>query len=129
MATYTPAQTVERSGFSIETLRYYEHIGLLGRVQRNASGHRVFSDGDLEWLGVLRCLRDTGMPIADMRRYAEHVLADADETVPDRLALLEEHAGALTEHMARLHRQREHLEEKIAHYRGLLRRPAAGARP
>src|SRR5258708_14072928 len=33
------------------------------------SGHRRFGEDDLEWLKVLRCLRDTGMPIAQMRQY------------------------------------------------------------
>jgi DNA-binding transcriptional MerR regulator len=52
--------------------------------------HRRFDDGDLDWLVVLRCLRDTGMPIAQMRRYAE--LARCGEaTVAERLRLLTEH--------------------------------------
>ncbi len=69
--TYTPAATVERTGFSIETLRYYERIGLLRDVPRDGSGHRCFTDEHLSWLEILRCLRDTGMPIAQMQRYVE----------------------------------------------------------
>jgi DNA-binding transcriptional MerR regulator len=67
----SPSQAAEQSGFSLDTLRYYERIGLLNGISRAPSGHRRFGDDDLEWLGVLRCLRDTGMPIARMRRYAE----------------------------------------------------------
>src|SRR4051812_17298886 len=88
--TYTPGETAERSGFSLDTLRYYERIGLLDSVERNAGGQRVFNDDDLNWLGILRCLRDTGMPIARMLRYAE-LAREGDGTFAERAELLEEH--------------------------------------
>ncbi|WP_030264510.1 MerR family transcriptional regulator [Streptomyces sp. NRRL B-24484] len=116
----TPAETVERSGFSLDTLRYYERIGLLAGVGRAASGHRRFTEGDLQWLGVLRCLRDTGMPIADMRRYAELARSDDPSSVQERLDLLERHQGAVRERIALLQAQEGHLAEKIGHYRTLL---------
>ena len=86
----SPGQVVERSGFSLDTLRYYERIGLLDRIERGPGGRRRYADEDLEWLGVLRCLRDTGMPIAQMRRYAE-LAREGDGTIAERMALLVEH--------------------------------------
>lgn len=68
---YSPGQTAEKTGFSIDTLRYYERIGLLGEIDRTAAGRRRFSEDDIGWLGMLRCLRETGMPIADMLRFSE----------------------------------------------------------
>jgi DNA-binding transcriptional MerR regulator len=124
MTTYAPADAARRSGFSLDTLRYYEKIGLVRDVRRDGAGRRLYDDGDLDWLGVLRCLRDTGMPIADMRRYAALALAtgaDADATVPERLALLEEHAEHVTSTLELLHRQQQHLAEKIDYYRDLVR--------
>lgn len=47
MTGYSPAETVERSGFSIETLRYYERIGLLTDIDRDTAGRRLFSEDDL----------------------------------------------------------------------------------
>ncbi len=120
MCSYTPAQTVGLSGFSIETLRYYERIGLLGKVERNSSGRRVFTESDLAWLDALRCLRDTGMPIATMRRYADLALTDSADTIPDRLALMEEHDRAVTARIDLLLKQQQHLHEKITHYQYLL---------
>ncbi len=121
----TPAETVECSGFSLDTLRYYERIGLLGRVDRAPSGHRRFTPDDLEWLSVLRCLRDTGMPIADMRRYAELVRGgDAEggsgaDSVEERIALLEKHDAQVDAQIEHLRRQQRHLHDKIAHYRSV----------
>ena len=121
--TYSPGQTAERSGFSLDTLRYYERIGLLDHVERTSSGHRRFGEDDLEWLEVLRCLRDTGMPIAQMRRYAE-LARGGDDTFTERLSLLTEHDGQVQERIAVLQAQREHLREKIDWYRRHLEPPA-----
>ena len=111
----SPAEVVERSGFSIDTLRYYERIGLLDRIARSAGGRRQFNEDHLEWLGVLRCLRDTGMPIAEMRRYASSA-REGDRTLEERLALLTEHAGRVQHTIDELLCQQEHLNEKIAWY-------------
>ena len=115
----SPGQAAEQSGFSLDTLRYYERIGLLNGISRAPSGHRRFDDDDLEWLGVLRCLRDTGMPIARMRRYAE--LARAGEsTMVERMRLLTEHDAQVGERIAALEAQRQHLQEKINWYHSQL---------
>ena len=117
---FSPGEAVERSGFSLDTLRYYERIGLLDKIERDPGGRRRFDDGDLEWLGVLRCLRDTGMPIAQMRRYAE-LVRGGDETVPDRLALLAEHDVRVQEQVDLLRVQQAHIRRKLDGYRAQLR--------
>ena len=75
--------------------------------------------GRLEWLGVLRCLRDTGMPIARMRRYAE-LAREGEPTLAERLRLLTEHDEQVSERVAVLQAQRQHLQEKIDWYRSQL---------
>jgi DNA-binding transcriptional MerR regulator len=117
-ANLTPAEAAERSGFSLDTLRYYERIGLLTGIARAAGGHRRFTDDDLAWLGVLRCLRDTGMPIADMRRYADLGRAgNSPDNLAERIELLERHDAAVAEQIVLLQAQRQHLREKVAYYR------------
>ncbi|MYS83913.1 MerR family transcriptional regulator [Embleya scabrispora] len=116
----TPAETAERSGFSLDTLRYYERIGLLADVDRAPSGHRRFTEDDLQWLGILRCLRDTGMPIADMRRYAELARTGDQESLAERIALLEKHDTAVERQIALLRTQQGHLRGKIDWYRSIL---------
>jgi DNA-binding transcriptional MerR regulator len=113
--SFSPSQAAEQSGFSLDTLRYYERIGLLDDIDRAPSGHRRFRDDDLEWLGVLRCLRDTGMPIAQMRRYAELARAGQD-TLAERLNLLTVHDARVQERIALLQAQHKHLREKIDWY-------------
>ncbi|GII76549.1 MerR family transcriptional regulator [Sphaerisporangium rufum] len=110
---------MEESGFSLDTLRYYERIGLLPPVERNAAGQRRFTDDDLGWLGMVRCLRDTGMPIAEMLRFAE-LTRQGDETIPARVTLLEEHDLQVEAQLASLREKQAAIRRKIAYYRDVL---------
>jgi len=126
-SVFSPSEAAEQSGFSLDTLRYYERIGLLDDIDRAPSGHRRFRDDDLEWLGVLRCLRETGMPIAQMRRYAD-LTRRGEATMAERLSLLTEHDKQVQERIALLQAQHNHLREKIDWYRSQM--PATpAARP
>lgn len=127
MRTYSPSQAAEESGFSQDTLRYYERIGLLHSIGRTAGGRRQYTEADLLWLHLLRCLRETGMPIAEMVRFA-HLTRDGDATVPQRLELLQDHDQRIEERLARLRDQQTHIRRKIAAYRAKAA-PAASAAP
>ena len=113
---YTPGQVADKTGFSLDTLRYYERIGLLDGIGRTPGGRRVFTDDDLDWLDVLRCLRDTGMPIAAMLRYA-HLCRAGQGTIAERIGLLEEHDRAVDRQIRDLRAQQRHIRDKIAWYR------------
>jgi DNA-binding transcriptional MerR regulator len=118
VSVYTPAEVVEETGFSIDTIRYYEKIGLLVDIDRNAAGQRRFTQDDVGWLGLLKCLRDTGMPIAEMLRFAE-LVRDGDHTVPDRVALLEAHDRRVKEQIAGLVERQRYIKSKISYYRSV----------
>jgi DNA-binding transcriptional MerR regulator len=78
---WTTREAAEKCGLTQYTLRWYERIGLLDRVERTADGRRRFSDADLDWLMLLCKLRATSMPVRDMLSYAELVRsAGADRT-------------------------------------------------
>ena len=70
MTALTIQDVSRRSGLSEPTLRYYEEVGLIGPVDRDASsGHRRYRDEDLDTLQALACLRALGVGIEDMRTY------------------------------------------------------------
>ena len=113
------AAFAKRCGLSAHTLRYYERIGLLGGVTRQANGHRSFGPRDVEWVEFLQRLRSTGMSIADMLRYAE-LRGRGDATLAECKAMLERHAEQLA---AGLRMQQAHLRavrQKIAVYDTLI---------
>ena len=103
----------QETGLSAHTLRYYERIGLL-ETQRDPSGYRRYTEGDLGWLRVLQCLRDTGMPIQTMQRYARLVREKADPA--EMHDLLEAHRREVLENIERQKQYLEVIEKKIAAY-------------
>jgi DNA-binding transcriptional MerR regulator len=120
MRTYTPAEAASESGFSLDTLRYYEREGILPDVARTAAGRRVYTDANLGTLGFLRCLRDTGMSITLLRRYGQ--LCQDESTLPQRIELLEEHARIVADQLEQLRAQQARLQSKLDWYRGELAR-------
>jgi DNA-binding transcriptional MerR regulator len=116
------AEAAEASGLSAHTLRYYERVGLLEPVHRNESRHRRYAEADLERIRFLTRLRATGMPIREVRRYAE-LMSAGDVTTEERLALLEAHRETV---LAGLEATTEHLklvEWKIEFYKERLGDP------
>jgi DNA-binding transcriptional MerR regulator len=110
------AEAAEISGLSAHTLRYYERAGLLEPVGRNGSGHRRYREADLERITFLARLRATGMPIREVRRYAELMQAGED-TNASRLALLEAHRDTVLAGLERTAKNLELIEWKINFYK------------
>ncbi|MCO1574318.1 MerR family transcriptional regulator [Crossiella sp. SN42] len=116
--TRSIAETAELTGLTAHTLRYYERIGLLDPVDRGPDGRRRFRDTDLAWLSFLTRLRDTGMPIREMREFAELRRA-GDVTASARLELLSRHRDGVRRRIADLADCLDALDNKIDHYRRL----------
>lgn len=114
------AEAARRTGVSTHTLRYYERAGLVVTpVDRTQGGWRRYHRLDIEWIVVCTRLRATGMPIKDIRRYAELVSAGHGNE-EDRLALLESHRAAVIAKLAELQDNLELIDHKIGVYRGRL---------
>ncbi|MFC9929326.1 MerR family transcriptional regulator [Streptomyces sp. NPDC127190] len=118
----TIAQVAERTGLSHDTLRYYEKSGLIERVGRTTGNQRRYQAADLLWLEFLLRLRETGMSIADMQRFAR-LRAAGDATVAERLELLRAHRAELAVRIRALRRNASALDDKIEHYERLLDAP------
>ena len=116
---FTVQETAERTGLGEHTLRYYERAGLLTAVRRDgSSGHRRYSADDLARVRTLACLRATGMPLEQMRRY--FTLAARGRSAAHELrALLEQQEGALEERMQAMQRHLDYVRRKIDYWKAL----------
>lgn len=112
---YSIQQAAELSGIPAHTLRYYDRQGLLPQLGRNSSGFRSFSEEDLRWLELVSCLKETGMSIENIRRYAE-LCQQGDSTLSERLALFERQREIILTQMEDLKRHLETVERKIKIY-------------
>lgn len=108
-----------QTGLSAHTLRYYEKIGLMPGVQRTDSGQRRYSEDDAAWVGLLRCLRATGMPLKTLQRFVELEL-QGEASAPERLALLRAHENDVQAQRAELEMQHRKLLEKLEYHERLV---------
>ena len=110
------AEAAHRSGLNIDTIRYYEKSGILPEIRRGADGQRRFSTENIEWLTLLFWLRETGMAMKTMYRFASLYRA-GDHTIPERKQVLLAHAEHLKKRRADLDRCEEMLAYKLAIYK------------
>ena len=83
------AEVSKRYDLSADTLRYYERIGLLSNITRNASGIRDYSDQDCSRVQFVKCMRKAGVSIEALIEYMR-LFEQGDDTIARRKALLEE---------------------------------------
>ncbi|MEM7209147.1 MAG: MerR family transcriptional regulator [Pseudomonadota bacterium] len=114
------AQAAEKSGLSVDTIRYYEKSGIVPGVARGADGKRHFSPENIDWLTLLYWLRQTGMPLKTMRDFAQ-LYRGGNSTVAARKTILLEHAALLQKRRSDLDRCAEQLQHKIQIYEELLK--------
>lgn len=117
MSTISIHEMAERTGLSMHTLRYYERVGIMNPVNRDASsGHRHFQESDVSWALFIKCLRATGMPIRDIIRYA-NLVRQGDETIPHRLQVLETHQQRVQEQQQLINQHLAAITFKVVSYR------------
>jgi len=109
------SQVSEQSGLSVDTLRYYEKIGLLPPVNRTNSGIRDFSDLDLRRVNFIKCMRAAGLPIEVLIEYYE-LVQQGDDTIEARKNILQEQRSQLLARMAEMQETLDLLNHKIQVY-------------
>ncbi len=104
------AEAASRSGLGIDTIRYYEKSGILPEIRRGTDKQRRFSVENIEWLTLLYWLRETGMPMKTMHRFAT-LYHTGDHTIPLRKEILLEHS----EHLKKRRTDLDHCEKMLAY--------------
>ena len=109
------AEVSERYGISLDTLRYYERIGLIPPVNRNKSSIREYSEIDLKRVEFIKCMKSAGIPIEVLIEYFGLVQQE-DSTIEARKEVLKEQRKHLAAKMEELQKKLDLLDYKIALY-------------
>lgn len=115
---YTIQQFSASTGLTVHTLRYYEKIGLLSNIARDEHGYRYYGENDLLWVQFLLRLRETGMPISDMKRFSD-LRSLGSPTINQRREMLESHEERITSQIQELQENLAAIRTKIKHYKSL----------
>lgn len=105
----------QKYGVTQDTLRYYEKIGLIDYVQRDAQGNRDYQEEDLQRLGFIRCMRDAGLSIQVLQKYIQ-LYSQGDETVEERKNLLIQQRIELMKKQKMIQDSLDKLDYKIKNY-------------
>ena len=105
----------EQSGLSIDTLRYYEKIGLLPPINRTDGGTREYSENDIKRVDVIKCMRTAGLPVDVLLEYFL-LVEQGDETIVARKEILQAHRVRLVEKITELQETLDLLDHKIEGY-------------
>ena len=111
----------ERSGLSVDTLRYYEKIGLIPAPLRDAGGRRVYDETILGWLRFLDRLKSTGLGMRERLRYADLRTRSGVDSVRERREMLERHREKVAADLARMTETLALLDGKVDLYRRIER--------
>ena len=111
----TIGEIAAKTSLPASTLRYYENLGLI-QVDRQPNEQRCDAEPDIAWIGFIRRLKETGMKLCDIQKYARLRYAGAS-TMPERLAMLVLHQQYVLEQQQKWQEYGRNLEEKIAFYK------------
>ncbi|MDF2568160.1 MAG: MerR family transcriptional regulator [Bacillota bacterium] len=113
--TYTIKQAAKKMGITVPTLRYYDREGLLPFIDKKPSGIRIFKEDDMERLDIITCMKNSGMPIKEIRKYMQ--LCEAgDSTLEERLQFFYERKEAAGLQIEVLNKVMETINHKIWYY-------------
>lgn len=113
------AEVSEKFGLTADTLRYYEKIGLMKEVEKDASGRRDYQEQDLKRINFLKCMRLAGISIESLKKYVD-LYNLGEYTIPQRKQILINQQEILEEKMAEMQKTLDYLKYKIDNYEEVL---------
>lgn len=111
----TIAEVSKKYNISIDTLRYYERIGLIPAVPRNKSGIRDYDETSCGWIELMKCMRKAGVQIEALIEYVD-LFQQGEHTAGARKEILLEQRRQLLLRMEDMKASLERLNQKIDRY-------------
>ena len=122
---YSIQEVSNKTGLTTHTLRYYEKEGLMSGVERSQGGFRQYTDEDLERLGLICCLKNTGMSIQEIARFVQ-LTHEGDHTLEERVELLRAHREQVLARMAEMQKHLDKVTWKLNFFTEKLKAYEAG---
>lgn len=110
-------KVAEQFDLTVDTLRYYERVGVIPPVKRNSSGHRDYSTNDLNWVYLSKSLRNAGLSVESLIEFAQLAQLRETENVEDaQKQILSNQLEELDKKIAEMQEVRDLLTYKIKTY-------------
>lgn len=116
---YTIKEVAEKMDVSEHTLRFWAKSGLFPFIKRNENNVRLFSENDLEWVRIVKCLRSVGTENKAIKKYIDLCLI-GDSTVNERFEIIKSTKSKAEQQMRDLQKQLDLLEFKENYYQNII---------
>lgn len=117
--TYTIKEASKLTGLAESNLRYYETIGLIPPVGRDASSkYRVYTEADIDYIVSIACLSAAGMSIDGMKLYLSNV-DRGEDAAHEQIQLLNDQTQRLIEEEHNLKLRQKYLQTKAAYWKAI----------
>ncbi len=108
MRAYRIGEISRRTRVKIETIRYYERVGVMPVPDRSEGGSRIYNLEQLKRLSFIKRSRELGFSLDDIRRLLS--LADGGHSCGEVKALTQRHLTGVREKIADLQRLEKTLD-------------------
>lgn len=117
---YTIKEVAEKMEVSEHTLRFWAKSGFFPFVTRDKNNIRMFSEDDLNWVKIVKCLRSVGTESKLVKRYVDLCIV-GDSTIPERYEIIKATKEKALKQMEELNKQLEMLDYKEDYYKNLIK--------
>lgn len=116
---YTIKEVADKMDISEHTLRFWAKSGFFPFVTRDENNIRQFSENDLEWVKIVKCLRSVGTENKAIKRYIDLCII-GDSTIKERYGIIQDTKKKALEQMEELKQQLALLDYKESFYQNLI---------
>lgn len=117
---YTIKEVAKKMDISEHTLRFWSKSGFFPFIKRNKNNIRLFSDNDLDWVRIVKCLRAVGTENKAIKRYID-LCIKGDSTIPERYEIIQATKLKAEQQMLELQQQMDLLNYKEKYYQNLIK--------
>lgn len=112
---YSIGEVADLAGVAVSTLRYYDREGLFPRLERSGGGIRRFTENEVEALGIIECLKTSGLSIKEIKLFLDWC-QEGDGSLQKRRDLFHERLAVVTKQMEELQKTMNTLRFKCWYY-------------
>lgn len=117
---YTIKEVAKKMDISEHTLRFWAKSGFFPFIKRNKNNIRLFSDNDLDWVRIVKCLRAVGTENKAIKRYID-LCIKGDSTIPERYEIIQATKLKAEQQILELQQQMDLLNYKEKYYQNLIK--------
>lgn len=117
---YTVKEVADKMEVSEHTLRFWAKSGFFPFVKRDGNNVRRFSEEDLGWVRIVKCLRSVGTENKAIKRYID-LCIEGDSTIKERYGIILDTKQKALQQMEELKNQLDLLNFKEDYYKNLIK--------